>query len=85
MIKILFHAIISEKNQGFQLTAKNTAGVAPEVNLRKRHILIHQSAYQAAQSGFETWRTRLQKSKTEASMTPQKGIYILHPLKIILT
>ena len=55
------------------LAAKRSAGVTPEVNLR-RHVTCTAllSANKAAHSGFETQRRCHQKSKTGVSVAPQK-------------
>ena len=57
------------------LTAKRSAGVTPEVNLRK-HIsgMALPSANKSAYSGFEIQRRHHQKSKTGVSVAPQKGL-----------
>ena len=57
------------------LTAKRSAGVKPEVNLRE-HITCTplSSANMAAHSGFEIQRRHQQKSKTGVSVPPTKGL-----------
>ena len=57
------------------LTAKRSAGVAPEVNLRE-HVknTPPPSANKAAHSDFETQRRRHQKSIIGVSVAPQKGL-----------
>ena len=57
------------------VTAKRSAGVAPEVNLREHisHTTLP-SANKAAHSGFEIQRRHHQKSKTGVSVAPQKGL-----------
>ena len=54
------------------LATKRSADVAPEMNFRETCTPL-QSTYKAAHSGFETQRCH-QKSKTEVSVAPQKGL-----------
>ena len=61
-----------------------SAGVAPEVTFMER--VTHTpppSANKAAHSGFETQWRRHQKSKTEVSVAPQKGLKFSKLKKII--
>ena len=57
------------------LTAKRSAGVAPEVNLRE-HVTSTPplSVNKVAHSRFETQRRRHEKSKTGVSVAPQKAL-----------
>ena len=56
-------------------SAKRSAGVTPEVNLRKCVTSMPQpSANKAAHSDFETQRRCHHKSKTGVSVAPQKGL-----------
>ena len=70
------------KQLAAMLAIKRSAGVAPEVNFRE-HISLTPppSMNKAANSGFETQRGYQQKSKTEISMTPQKGLMSSQKLK----
>ena len=63
---------VEESSVVAMLAAKRSAGVTPEMNLRK-HI-IHMplpNMNKAAHSGFETQRRRYQKSKTGVSVVPK--------------
>ena len=57
------------------LAAKRSAGVTPEVNLRKHvtHMSLP-SAKKVAHFGFETLRRHHQKSKIGVSVALQKGL-----------
>ena len=69
---------VEENGLAAMLATKRSAGVAPEVNLRKciRHIPLP-SVNKAADPGFETQRRCRQKSKTGVSVAPQKGLMSL--------
>ena len=55
--------------------AAMSAGVTPEVKLRKRVTLMPLSIVnKVAHSGLEIQRRRHQKSKTGVSVAPQKGL-----------
>ena len=54
------------------LATKRSAGVTPEVNLRKHKYMPLPSVDKAEHSGFETQRRCYQKSKTGVSVAPQK-------------
>ena len=57
------------------LATKESAGVAPEVNLREHATHISPpSRNKATYSGFETGRKHHQKSKIGVSVVPQKGL-----------
>ena len=60
------------------LTAKRSAGVAPEVNLREHVTCMNKAAH----SGFETQRRHHLKSKTGVSVAPEKRTYAIQ--KIVL-
>ena len=69
------HRYIEENGSVAMLAAKRLAGVAPEVNLGEcvtRTPLP--TINKAAHSGFETERTRHQKSKAGVTVAPQKGL-----------
>ena len=60
---------------GNQVAPKRLGGVTPEVNLRE--CISHKplsNVNKTAHSGFETQRRHHQKSKTEVSVAPQKGL-----------
>ena len=64
------------------LAAKRSAGVTPKVDLRERLMWMPlPSVNNAAHSGFETQRRRHQKSKTEVSVAPRKGLVYSKNLK----
>ena len=57
------------------LATKRSVGVTPEVNIRKCVTCTSlPCANKAALSGLETQRRCHQKSKTEVSVAPQKGL-----------
>ena len=69
------HRYVEEIRLAAMLTAKRSAGVAPEVNLRECVTYMPPlSVNKAAHSGFENQRRCHQKSKTGASVDPQKGV-----------
>ena len=53
------------------MTSKQSAGVAPEVNLRITQVKMHKKGIHY---GFKTQGTHHQKSKTRVSVAPQKGL-----------
>ena len=55
------------------LTSIQSAGVAPEVNLRNSWHAGDKAHKQGIHPGFETQGRRHQKSKTGVSVAPQKG------------
>ena len=69
------HRYVKENSWAPMLTTKRSAGVTPEVNSRE-HVtqMPLSSVNKAAHSGFETQRRCHQKSKTEISVVPQKGL-----------
>ena len=76
---------IEEISLGAILIAKS-AGVERELNVREfvTHVSLS-SMNKAAHSGFPSQRRHHQKSKTRASMAPQKKTYVLQKLKIKAT
>ena len=81
------HRYVEEKGSAVMLVAmlaaNRSAGVTPEVNLRKciKHM-PPPSVNKGAHSVFETQRRCHQKSKREVSMAPQKGLMSSKNLKI---
>ena len=66
---------VEEIGSAAMLATKRSAGVTPEVNLRKCVTCMPlPSGNKAAQSGFETQRRRHQKSKTWVSVASQKEL-----------
>ena len=56
------------------LTSIQSAGVAPEVNLRNSWHTGDKACKQGIHPGFETQGRRHQKSKTGVSVDPRKGL-----------
>ena len=69
------HMYLEQNHSAAVLAAKKSAGVTPEVNLRK-HVtsMLLISMNKAAHYGFETQRICHQKSETGISVAPQKGL-----------
>ena len=68
------HRYVEEIGLVVKLASKRSAGVAQEVNLRECLTgMPRPSVNKAAHSGFQTQRKHYQKSKTGASVIPQKG------------
>ena len=67
------------------MAAKRSAGVTPEVNLRNFVTYMPLPIVNNAEhSGFETQGRHHQKSKTRASVPPQKGLMSSKNFKNIL-
>ena len=71
-------ADVDQKGLAAILTSIQSAGIAPEVNLRITQMRKHTKGIH---SGFETEDRCHQKSKTGVSVTPQKGTYVLQNFK----
>ena len=56
------------------LTAKRSAGVAPEVNLRNQLETGNKACSHGIHPGFETQGRYHEKSKTRLSVAPQTGL-----------
>ena len=67
---------VEENGSAAMLATKMSAGVAPEVNLRERVYMLLPSVNKAAHSGCDTHRRCHQKSRTGASVAPQKDLCI---------
>ena len=67
---------VEENGSAAMLATKMSAGVAPEVNLRERIYMLLPSVNKAAHSGCDTHRRCHQKSRTGASVAPQKDLCI---------
>ena len=69
------HRYMEENGLATILAAKISAGVTPEVSLKKHvtHMPLP-NMKRAAYSGFETQRRHHQKSKKGISVAPQKGL-----------
>ena len=68
---------VEENGSPGMLAAKRSAGVAPDMNLRKRVTdMLPPSVNKAAQSGFETQRRCHQNFKTWVSVVPHMSFKI---------
>ena len=69
------HRYVEENDLAVVLATKRLASDAPELNLRElTSCMPLPSASKAVHSGCETQRRHHQKSKTEVSVAPQKGL-----------
>ena len=64
---------VDRKSSAAMLTSIQSAGVAPEVNLRNSLHAGDKACKQGIHPGFEAQGRRCQKSKTEVSVAPREG------------
>ena len=65
---------VDQKGLAAMLTSMQSAGVAPEVNLRNHCAQARKNISEGIHPGFETQARRHQKSETGLSVAPQKGL-----------
>ena len=65
---------VDRKGLAAMLTSIQSAGVAPEVNLRNSLHIGDKARKRGIHPGFETQGRHCQKSKTEVSVAPRKGL-----------
>ena len=70
---------MDEKGSGAMLTSIQSAGVAPEVNLRNLWCAGKEACNRGTHPGFETQGRHHQKSGTGLSVAPTKGTYAPPP------